>query len=56
MTDVLDKFSEAAKMVSSNKNRLRESVYCAYVDHLSGIDLDDLPEDIQIIYGIRCGF
>ena len=50
MTDVLDKFSEAAKMVSSNKNRLRESVYCAYVDHLSGIDLDDLPDDIQIIY------
>ncbi len=50
MTDLLNKFSEAAKMVSSNKNHLRECVYCAYVDHLSGINLDDLPEDIQIIY------
>ena len=50
MADLLTKFTEAAKIVSSNKNQLRECVYCAYVDHLSGIDLDDLPEDIQIIY------
>ena len=50
MTDLINKFSKAAKMVSSNKNHMRECVYCAYVDHLSDINLDDLPEDIQIIY------
>ena len=29
---------------------MRECVYCAYVDHLSDINTEDLPEDIQIIY------
>lgn len=50
MTDLLKKFSEAAKMVSSNRNHLRENVYCAYLDHLCNIKLDELPEEIQIIY------
>ena len=50
MSDLLKKFSEAAKTVSSNSNPLRECVYGAYRDHLSNIDTDDLPEDIQIIY------
>ena len=50
MTDLVNKFSEAAKMVSSNKNHLRECVYCAYVDHLQDIDLDELPGDLQLIY------
>ena len=50
MDDLLKKFSEAAKIISSEKNPMRESVYCAYVDHLSDIKTDDLPEDIQIIY------
>jgi hypothetical protein len=50
MTDLLKRFSDAAKMVTSNSNHLRENVYCAYVDHLRDIKLDDLPEDIQIIY------
>ena len=50
MTDLLHKFSEAAKVVTSNKNHLRDSVYCAYINHLSDINLEDLPADIQIIY------
>ena len=50
MADLLTKFNEAAKVVSSCNNQLRESVYCAYLDHLSGIDLNDIPEEIQIIY------
>ena len=50
MDDLLKKFSEAAKIISTNKNPLPESVYCAYVGHLSDIDTNDLPEDIQVIY------
>ena len=29
---------------------MRECVYCAYVDHLSDIDTDDLPVEIRIFY------
>ena len=50
MPDLFKKFSEAAKTVKSNNNPVRECVYGAYRDHLSNIDMDDLPEDIQIIY------
>ena len=50
MDDPLKKFSEAAKIISTDKNLLRESVYYAYVDHLSEINTKELPEDIQIIY------
>ena len=50
MPDLLNKFSEALKVLSSNKENIRESVYCAYLDHLSDIKLDDLPEEVQIIY------
>ena len=50
MTDLLNKFSEAAKVVSSSKTHMWECVYGAYVDHLSDIDTDDLPEEIQIFY------
>ena len=50
MDDLLVKFSEAANIISSNKNPMRESVYGAYVEHLTDIDTEDLPEDIQIIF------
>jgi len=50
MDDLLNKFSEAARIISTNKNLMRESVYYAYVDHLSDINVNDLPEDMQIIY------
>jgi hypothetical protein len=50
MPDLLTKFSKAAKKISSEKNDIRECVYCAYVDHLSDINADDLPEEIQIFY------
>ena len=50
MDDLLKKFSEAAKIISTNQNPMQESVYYAYVDHLSDINTKDLPEDIQIIY------
>ncbi len=50
MTDLLKRFSKAAKAVSSNNNPIRQLVYSAYNDHLSVIDTDDLPEEIQPIY------
>jgi hypothetical protein len=50
MTDLPNKFSEAAKAVSSCKTPMWECVKQAYVDHLSDISTDDLPEEIQIFY------
>ena len=50
MTDLLNKFSEAAKVVSSGKTHMWECVNRAYVDHLSDISTDSLPEEIQIFY------
>ena len=50
MTDLMKKFSEAAKAVSSSKTPMWECVKQAYVDHLSDISTDDLPEEIQIFY------
>ena len=50
MPDLLKKFSKAAKEISSEKKDIRDCVYCAYVDHLSDIDTDDLPPEIRIFY------
>ncbi len=50
MTDLMKKFSEAAKALSSSKTHTWECVKQAYVDHLSDISTDDLPEEIQIFY------
>ena len=50
MADLYKKFSEAVKMISSAEKSLQECVYCAYIDHLSDIDTDDLPEEIKIFY------
>ena len=50
MTDLLNKFIEAAKAVSSSKNYKWECVRQAFVDHLSDINTDSLPEDLQIFY------
>jgi hypothetical protein len=50
MPDLLNKFAKAAKEISSEKNDIRECVNCAFVDHLSDINTDDLPEEIQIFY------
>ena len=50
MTDLLEKFSAAAKTLESNTNPVRVSVYGAYREHLKDINPDDLPENIQIIY------
>jgi len=50
MTDLMKKFSEAAKAVSSSKTPMWECVKQAYVDHLSDISTDDLPEKIQIFF------
>ena len=50
MPDLLQKFSKAVKKISSEEKDIRERVYCAYVDHLSDIDTDDLPLEIRIFY------
>jgi len=50
MTDLLNKFSKAAKAVSTNKTPMWKCVKQAYVDHLSDISTNNLPEEIQIFY------
>ena len=51
MPDLLDKFEKAAKKISSSEKKdIRKCVYCAYVDHLSDINTDDLPREIRIFY------
>jgi len=50
MIDLLNKFTKAAKAVSSSKTHTWECVKQAYVDHLSDISPDRLPFDIQIFY------
>lgn len=50
MKDLQKKFSEAAKMISFDEKSVRKCVYCAYYDHLSDINTDDLPEEIKIFY------
>jgi len=50
MPNLLKKFTKAANELSSKKKDIRKSVYGAYLDNLSDIDTDDLPEEVQIIY------
>jgi len=50
MVDLQKKFTEAAKAVSSNNSPMKKCVYCAYIDYLSDIDTNELPEEIQIIF------
>ena len=50
MTDLLEKFTDAADALSTPKTPMRKCVYDAYFDHLSDITTDDLPEEIQPIY------
>ena len=50
MADLHKKFSEAAKVITLDENSIPKRVYCAYLDHLSDIDVDDLPEEIKIFY------
>ena len=50
MADLKNKFSEAAKMISSDETSIKSCVYSAYVDYLSDINSVDLPEEIQIFY------
>ena len=48
MSDLLNKFSEAAKAVSSRKTDEWEGVKRAFADHLNDISTDSLPEEIKI--------
>ena len=50
MSEILKKFSEAAKTVSANNNPMKARVYGAYRDQLRNINSNDLPDNIQIIY------
>lgn len=50
MSEILKKFSEASKTVSTNNNPMKVRVYGAYRDQLRNINPDDLPENIQIVY------
>ena len=50
MTDLLNKFSEAARIVSSRKTDGWEGVKRAFADHLNDISTDSLPEEIRIFY------
>ena len=50
MIDLRNKFSEAAKAVSSSKNPMWECVRNAFSDHLRDIRREDLPEQLQIFF------
>ncbi len=50
MTDLIKKFSAAAKTVKSDNSPAKISVYGAYREHLNDINPKDLPDNIQIIY------
>ena len=50
MTDLLTKFSEAAKAITESKSHTWDRVRKAYFDHLSDISTDSLPERVQIFY------
>jgi hypothetical protein len=50
MSNLLNKFSAAAKVVSSGKAPTWESVRQAYFNHLSDISTDLLPEELRIFY------
>ena len=50
MTELLIKFSEAAKAVSSSKHPIWECINRAYSDYLSDIRTDSLPEELQIFF------
>lgn len=50
MVDLLRKFTEAAKAVSSNNAVNWEFVNRAYMVHLSDICTDSLPEKLKIIF------
>jgi hypothetical protein len=50
MTDLLHKFSEAAKILSCGKNPMWGCVKKAYTDYLQDIPRETLPEVLQIFY------
>ena len=50
MTDPLKKFSKAVETIVSNKKPIRKCIYNVYRNHLSDINSEDLPEDIQPIF------
>jgi hypothetical protein len=50
MIDLRSKFSKAAKAVSSSKKPMWECVRQAFIDHLSEIRRDELPEQLQIFF------
>ena len=50
MSDNLEKFSEALRLLSSNSRPKRELVYDAYVNHLKDVELSELPPKIKIIF------
>ena len=50
MTDLIKKFSGAARTISSDSNPMRECVYAAYRDYLSKLKVDDLLQGIRKIF------
>ena len=48
---ILNKFSLAVEELSSNTKSMQELVYSAYHEHLNDIDPEDLPEEIQAVFG-----
>ena len=50
MTDLINKFSEAAKAVKNNTGSNWESVKRAFGDYLSDISINLLPEQLQIFF------
>ncbi len=50
MSTVIKRFSDAARIITSNNRPMRECVYDAYLNHLNGIHTEELPWKLQFIY------
>ena len=50
MNKLLKKFSLAVEDLSLNTKSMQKHVYSAYHKHLSDIDPDDLPKEIQAVF------
>jgi len=50
MSQIHRRFSRAVEQIHERFNTLSQRVYGAYHDHLTGIDPNELPENLQVIF------
>ena len=50
MNAILQKFSEASKLVSFSQKQMGERVYDAYINYLEDVKSDELPSKLRITF------